>query len=142
MSLSTRSLALLKNAHPQLERLAVAVAAGGTLFRVTCSFRGQADQEKAFATGVSKARWLESPHNYQPSAAIDIAPGIDGPIDWLDSGAFERIAWEFGRRAKLLEIPVRLGLDWNGNGKIDERFVDRPHIELHPWRAFIPNSKG
>jgi peptidoglycan L-alanyl-D-glutamate endopeptidase CwlK len=142
ITLSTNSIRLLKDAHPQLERLAVAVAAGGVAFRVICSYRGKIDQERAFASGVSKARWLQSPHNYKPSAAIDIAPGVKGPIDWRDLRAFELIGWEFARQGKLLEIPIRLGQDWNGNGKIDERFVDRPHIELHPWRAFIPNPKG
>ncbi len=140
--LSANSIKLLSNAHPQLERLALAVAAAGTAFRVICSYRGRADQEKAFAAGMSKARWLQSPHNYKPSLAIDIAPGFDGPIDWSDLKHFEFIAWEFGNRAKLLNLPVRLGVDWNGNGKIDERFVDRPHIELHPWRDFIPKTKG
>ena len=141
-TLSANSIRLLKDAHPQLERLAVAVAGSGIAFRVICSYRGKAEQERAFAAGVSKARWLQSPHNYMPSLAIDIAPGVDGSIDWRDLRAFELIAWEFGRQAKRLEIPVRLGQDWNGNGKIDERFVDRPHIELHPWRSFIPNLKG
>ncbi len=41
------------------------------------------------------------------------------------------------RAAKELNVTIRWGGDWNGNGKSeDERFYDSPHFELH--RAVYP----
>lgn len=138
MSLSQNSKALLGKAHPSLRRLAEAVAAKGVPFRVTCSVRSAAEQNRAFRAGLSKARAGQSPHNYNPSAAIDIAPGWDGPINWQDTAAFDRVAAAFLDAAKALGVSLRWGADWDMDGKTsDERFVDRPHIELHPWRNFI-----
>lgn len=138
MSLSANSLRLLRRAHPSLARLAAAVEAKGIPFRVICSVRSRADQQKAFDERKSKARPGESPHNYEPSAAIDVTPGWDGAIDWNDAAAFDRVGRAFFQAGFELGIPVRWGADWNMNGRTnDERFVDRPHIELHPWRSFI-----
>lgn len=135
--LSVNSLTLLKSAHPQLRKLAQAVAAKGVAFRVICAFRGRQDQEQAFAAGLSKARWGQSAHNYFPSVAIDIAPGWNGPLRWSDTKAFDAVGRAFVATAKELGIPIRWGADWDMDGQTsDEAFVDRPHIELHPWRSF------
>lgn len=135
--LSEGSIATLREAHPHLTKLALAVAAKGVAFRVICAYRGRRDQEKAFATGMTKARWRQSPHNYVPSLAIDLAPGWNGPIKWSDAAAFDAVAHAFVATAKELKIEIRWGGDWDRDGQTtDERFVDRPHIELHPWRSF------
>ena len=135
--LSPISRRLLEAAHPELQRLANAVAAKGVAFRVICSYRGKRDQERAFATGMSKVRWGQSAHNYVPSIAIDVVPGWSGPIKWSDLAAFDALGRAFVATAKELNIPIRWGADWDRDGQTnDERFVDRPHIELHPWRSY------
>lgn len=135
--LSPNSLTLLKAAHPQLQKLARAVAAKGVPFRVICAFRGKRDQERAFATGMSKVRWGQSAHNFFPSVAIDVAPGWDGPLRWSDLKGFDAVGRAFVATARELDIPIRWGADWDRDGQsTDESFVDRPHIELHPWRSF------
>ena len=123
--LSKRSLLLLRDAHPLLNALCLRVAASGVPFRVIWSFRGEADQNAAFAAGNSKARWGQSPHNFRPSAAIDFAPGWSGPIDWNDRAAFDRVGKAFEAAAADLQIPIRR-FKWDG-----------PHIELHPWRKYV-----
>jgi peptidoglycan L-alanyl-D-glutamate endopeptidase CwlK len=135
--LSKTSVALLKDAHPLLAQVALAVAAKGVAFRVICSHRGKAAQELAFKTGKSKARFGDSAHNYMPSVAIDVAPGWDGALNWNDSKAFAALAKEFRATAKALKIPLRWGGDWDMDGQTsDEKFVDSPHFELHPWRTY------
>ncbi len=137
-SFSANTKRLLAQAHPDLQRLADAVAAKGIPFRVTCAWRSKTEQNRAFRAGLSKARAGQSAHNYLPSAAIDVAPGRLGAINWQDTTAFDRLGRAFVETARELKIPIRWGADWDMDGKTtDERFVDRPHIELHPWRNFI-----
>ena len=133
-SFSSRSLNNLAQCHPDLQR--VANEAIKTFdFVVICGYRNQADQEAAFRAGNSKARFGQSPHNYQPSAAFDACPF---PIDWNNRQAFVRMAGVIMDAAKGLNVSLRWGGDWNRNGRTgDERFVDLPHFELHPWRDYV-----
>lgn len=136
--LNHNSHVLLSMAHPKLIELCLAVEKKGIAFRITCSYRSNFDQQKKFDAGLSKARPGQSAHNYTPSAAIDFAPGWEGPINWKDGAGFDRVAKAFVETAHDLKIPIRWGGDWDGDGKTsDERFVDRPHIELHPSRNYV-----
>jgi peptidoglycan L-alanyl-D-glutamate endopeptidase CwlK len=95
MSLGAASKAKLAECHLDLQRLVQAVAdgvsagdlatAGVTDVTVLCGYRGQADQEAAFASGASKVHYPNSRHNVKPSAAVDLAPY---PIDWKDRERF------------------------------------------------------
>ena len=135
--LTVNSKTLLAQAHPDLRRLATAVAAKGPPFRVICGYRGEREQARAFAIGASKAKFGQSPHNFVPSLAIDVAPGWEGPLKWSDTKGFEAVGRAFVATAKELKIPIRWGADWDMDGKTtDEKFVDFPHIELHPWRTY------
>lgn len=97
-------------------------------FTVLCGHRGQTEQDAAFAAGKSKVRWPNSKHNSLPSKAVDIAPY---PIDWKDTTRFARLMGHVERVANEQGIRIRLGLDFNGNGRSDdERFLDFPHVEL------------
>lgn len=40
---------------------------------VLCGFRGQAEQDRVFAAGLSKVEWPRSKHNQVPALAVDIA---------------------------------------------------------------------
>lgn len=118
---------------------------GRQLF-VTCTWRSCARQEQYFREGrafeggvwvvVDKkrvktnvdGRVKKGRHNVYPSQAVDVA------ID-TDPGPGKHLSWAAEDYALFGELALKHGLrwggDWNGNGRSDdERFVDRPHLEL------------
>lgn len=130
-----RSKSNLMQLHPQLQR--VANAAIATIdFTIICGYRGEYDQNKAFAEGMSKAKFGQSPHNFLASAAFDFIPfPFNG---WDDRAGFIRVAKTIVACGKSMNIPVRSGSDWNMDGNFNnDKFIDTPHIELHPWRMFV-----
>lgn len=132
-SLDAASAARLRAAHPLLQRLFGAVAARTPII-ILASQRGRAAQEEAFRKGNSKAHFGDSAHNWSPSVALDVAPK---PLDWNDRKAFIALSVIVFEEARRLEIPIRWGGDWNGNGVLtDEKLSDLPHYELKPWRDF------
>ena len=95
---------------------------------VICGHRGQAEQEAAYAARKSRARFGQSPHNFEPSRAVDVAPY---PIDWNDLDRFQFFGGFVLGVAAAMGVPLRWGGDWNGNRKLsDNRFNDLPHFEL------------
>lgn len=109
-------------------------------FSVVCGWRGEADQNKAFAEKRSSKRWPDSMHNVtlpdgRPfSLAVDVVPydvDLKAPA-WNDDLRIARLIGIFDARAIALRIPIRVGLDFDGDGKSrgDERFIDAWHIEL------------
>jgi peptidoglycan LD-endopeptidase CwlK len=132
MTLSARSLAVIESCHPDLKRLAYAVAAREAV-EFICGHRDESEQNQAFKAGKSKLRWPNSMHNRSPSHAIDLVPK---PIDWKDLGRFEKLSAVVKEEAEALGIKVRWGADWNSNGRSDdERFLDYPHWELVGYSA-------
>lgn len=102
-------------------------------FSIVCGWRGQAAQDKAFADKASTKRWPDSKHNWtRPdgtpcSLAVDVAPY---PYDPNDDLRVARLVGIFDARAITLGIPIRVGLDFDGDGRSrDERFIDAWHIE-------------
>lgn len=75
-------------------------------------------------------------HNYKPSLAWDFQPWptvIDGVSCWSEEGKwrFYVIAGVILATAKRLDIRVRSGMDWDGDGsQRDQTLHDAPHIEL------------
>lgn len=136
---SASSLRNLESARPELQDLCNE-AIKQFDFKVLDSVRGRAAQEKAFREGHSKVHFGESAHNYMPAIALDLFPA---PYSWDDKQAFITFQLEIIKPlAKKLGIPIRQGIDWNMNGDItDERFVDMPHVELHPWRDWAKKSR-
>ena len=97
-------------------------------FTVTCGFRNQSDQDKAFAEGKSKLKWPNGEHNKLPSRAVDVAPY---PCDWNDAEAFTLLSGIIYGVACVMGINVRLGSDWDMDLNIKEHSLkDRPHVEL------------
>ena len=133
------SKARLAMAHPLLQKLMNA-AIQQSAFVILDSQRGRAAQELAFKQKRTKVHFGSSAHNWSPSIALDIAPL---PINWKNIKPFMVLQMEIiGPLAKELGIPIRQGCDWNMDGKTtDEKFVDLPHVELHPWRSFAAKSK-
>lgn len=63
--------------------------------------------------------------------AVDLAPLVNGAIDWNDLKKFDTIAKAMQAAAKELGVAIRWGADWNQNGKPREKGeTDSPHFEL------------
>lgn len=96
---------------------------------ILCGYRPEDLQNEYYNTGKSKVKYPNSKHNKFPSTAIDVCPF---PVNWgrIDEFA-ELVRFIQGIALGKYNIKLRVGLDWNGNWKKDETFVDGPHIELH-----------
>ena len=96
--------------------------------RVLEGHRGQERQDFLFDTGASKLRWPDGKHNHIPSLAADVAPW---PIDWNNLLRFAMFAGLVIGIGKGMGIPIRAGIDWNGNfDPSDEGFLDAAHFEI------------
>lgn len=125
MSLGNASRVRLATCHPDLRRLVEAVAAGvdaGDLatagvtdVTVLCGYRGQAEQDAAYAAGASRLRWPNSRHNVVPAQAVDLAPY---PVNWKDEATFHVL------RGYVLAHAARLGVE------VRTIAWDLPHFEL------------
>lgn len=119
----TRCEAILKDAHPDLQAFAAEVRREHPDAHVSWSYRGEKDQNAAFASGVSKARFGESPHNYRPALAIDwfrlTHTGAEWKANW-----FMDVIVPAARAAGLVS-----GADF-------PKFRDLPHVELKDWRSY------
>lgn len=86
--------------------------------------RTKTRQEELYAKGASKT--MKSKH--LTGDAVDLAPY---PIDWSDKAKFRVMAEHVLAAAKILNIKVRSGTDWDMDGDWkEEKFYDGPHIEL------------
>lgn len=135
----SRSLAILAKAHPKLQEVLLeAIGRTKQDFTVICSIRNKADQQAAFAAGNTKVQFPNSAHNQTPSCAVDVIPyPFKGWDDKNIHKELKAIASVILAVAKEKGVPIRWGADWNQNGRTDdEKFVDAPHFELHPWRSF------
>lgn len=99
-------------------------------FSITCGHRGQSEQDRCCAAGLSKTPWPTSKHNHAPSLAVDVAPYINGRIEWGNIEAFRDIAHHILSTADRLGVALRWGGDWDGNPDTPNRFNDIPHFEL------------
>lgn len=117
--LSAKSQAKLNTCHSDLIKLIEAVAETEKC-AVICGFRGRYEQEKAYYTGKSKAKWGQSKHNLKPSHAVDVVPV---PLNWEDIPAFEKLGEKIMAKAKELGINIRWGRDFTN-------LKDYPHFEL------------
>lgn len=77
-----------------------------------------------------KVTWtLHSKH--LEGKAVDLAPLINGAIDWADLSKFDAIAKAMQDAAKEVGVDVRWGGDWDMDGQPRERGEsDSPHFEL------------
>ena len=117
--LSTLSQAKLNTCHSDLILLINEVAKTEKC-AVICGHRGKAEQEKAYNSGTSKARFGQSKHNSKPSLAVDVVPL---PLDWNDIESFERLGNIIMHKADELGIKVKWGKYFKG-------LADYPHFEL------------
>ena len=136
-----RSREHLETCHPDLQTLFNAVIEVVDC-SVTCGYRNKEDQDKAVASGNSKAIFPKGKHNSNPSTAVDVYPY---PIDFNDLFRFYWLGGWVLAKAEILrnvgEIThkIRWGGNWKGldDGVIDFSYNmrknvlnDLPHYEL------------
>ncbi|RPJ80989.1 MAG: M15 family peptidase [Acidobacteria bacterium] len=129
----------LATCHPKLQRIVRLLAQRvpkSMDFKVTCGHRSEADQEAAFKAGSSTKHFPDSKHNVMPSLAVDLAPY---PVDWKDTARLAKLAGYLQAVADDLNIEIRWGGDWDGDGKtLDEKLIDMPHFELTSYELGRP----
>lgn len=116
---SRSSLEKLNTADPRLQLLFNEIIRHRDC-TILCGHRDQEEQEQAFRTGNSKARFGESPHNKVPALAVDVMPY---PINWDDLKGIHEFAGFVQGVASQMGIKVK----WGGRFK---NFFDGPHYEL------------
>jgi peptidoglycan L-alanyl-D-glutamate endopeptidase CwlK len=121
-SFSQTSRQKLNTCHTDLQRLMEALLDEMDV-SILCGYRDEVAQEAAYQAGTSKAHFGESPHNYQPSLAVDVAPY---PINFNDIKSFDNMCNKILELAKELGIEVELGRDF--------QFKDYPHVQIANWR--------
>lgn len=125
------SIDRLSTCHSDLQRLFNEVVKGFDC-SVICGARGREDQEEAYRTGKSKARFGASPHNFFPSLAVDVVPY---PIDWSDVKRMQFFSGYVLGVASALGIGVEWGGDWDSDTDLnDQVFNDYPHFQLKNWK--------
>ena len=98
--------------------------------------RSKQRQAELYAQGRTKpgkiVTWtMQSKH--LEGRAVDLAPFIDGKIDWSDPKKFDAINLAMTTSAAELGVSIRWGADWDRDGKPRERREDdSPHFELVP----------
>jgi peptidoglycan L-alanyl-D-glutamate endopeptidase CwlK len=116
---SAKSEERLLTCHPDIVNICRTVIRDYD-FSVLCGYRGEEEQEAAFAAHTSLVRFPNSMHNRKPSFAIDLAPY---PIDFDNVDRFHELAGRMLEVAALFDVP----LTWGGHWKT---FKDYPHYEL------------
>jgi peptidoglycan L-alanyl-D-glutamate endopeptidase CwlK len=146
---STKSKRKLETCHPELQRLFNVV---GGIINTTIieGARTEKTQTEYFNLGKSKVYWPYSKHNPKNkvggaieteedfSYALDASPW---PIIWegdtKDIARFYFFAGIVKGVAKVLEIKIRWGGDWdNDNDFKDQTFDDLVHFELIKRRSW------
>ena len=122
----------LQGVHPDLIICCKAALSYGVVdFSVVQGLRTNEQQEELYAQGRTKpgkiVTWtMNSKHLAQEdgySHAVDLAPFVDGGIDWNNISNFDILATLMFRAA--MDTGVRIG--WGGHWK---KTKDRPHFEL------------
>ena len=131
---SEKSKEKLVTCHPELQRLFNEVI---KYFDCTiiCGYRGREEQNAAYVSGKSKARFPYSNHNRIPfSLAVDVAPYYkrEPHIDWECRENFCLFAGYVLATAKQLNISIRWGGSWNNSLDKREKNIpdDLPHFEV------------
>ena len=86
--------------------------------------RSEQRQEKLLKEGSTKTKFSK----HIEGKAVDLAPY---PIDWNDRDRFHYMGGMIRGIAKQLNVPVRWGGDWDGDGETkDNSFDDLVHVEI------------
>ena len=98
---------------------------------VTCGYRGEADQNKAYEDGHSKVKYPKGRHNSNPSTAVDVYPY---PVSMKNLDRMVHFAGFVSGIAKSMGIDLIWGRDWDSEWFLNDRnkttFKDFPHFEI------------
>lgn len=130
-SFGQHSLDALATAHEDLQNLFNEVIKYRDC-TVLCGFRNEADQNKAKAAGNSNDSWPNSPHNKQPSLAVDVAPFINGNVNWQYDNCLMFAGFVMGVAQMMnLGARIRSGADWDGDqDTTNQKLRDATHFEI------------
>jgi peptidoglycan L-alanyl-D-glutamate endopeptidase CwlK len=144
---SKKSQSILSKAHEDLQDLFNLVIERFDC-TIICSVRSAEDQQKAFDSGHSKAKPGQSPHNFEPSFAVDVVPAsvLGGEVrrgkktyklDWnsRDPQIQQLVREEFFLMAGHVKAAIAelgLSIQWGGDFK---SFEDLPHWEISDWET-------
>lgn len=152
-SFGKNSLKHRATCHPLLQKV-LDKAAEFYNFSVVAGMRGEAEQNDAFARGVSKLKFPESMHNNNPSLAFDVYPWHpvygslteDSSVVYSvgkisgrgESAARYFIREEYCMMAQAIKdaatsvgVELRWGGDWDRDfDRLDQSFNDLAHFEL------------
>ena len=123
-------------AHPNIVRFEQALVKRmrelGVPMFAHCVVRSKADQDAAYARGVSQIKGAQ-PYAHA-FAACDIIHSVKG---WdIPEKAWDLVGHCGYEIAKKLRIPMIWGGDWDGDGdKGDQKLYDPAHWELAFWRS-------
>lgn len=100
---------------------------------LTCTYRSKDEQNQLYEQGrtvkgakVTNAKGGESPHNYNPSPAFDIAfIKLNKKVDYSEA--------LFKKFADII-IKIQPLVEWGGGWA---SFKDTPHYQLKDWRKYI-----
>lgn len=129
------SRTFLSQCAPELQVLWNRVIARADLpfdLKVTCGYRGEAEQNKVYAEKKSRLRFPLSKHNKSPSLGVDVSPFVSGQVkyDWplynqlapIVKDEWSKMTEEAKERGQTLPKLV-WGGDW-------AKFPDGPHWQL------------
>lgn len=129
-TLDFKSSARLASCHDDLQKVVLKLLELMPIV-VTCGHRGKDEQDRLYLEKKTQVLFPASKHNSYPSMAVDVAPKINGTIDWNDREQFTYMAGLAVGIAYGLGVKVRWGGDWNQDGSLkDNKFDDLPHLEL------------
>ena len=121
----------LQTCHPDLKRLFREVVKTYDC-TVLWGHRGEDQQNEMYSSNppITKVQYPNSKHNSLPSKAADVAPWINGRICFEPRQCYD-FAGYVKRVAEQLNIKLRRGADWDGDGDInDQTFRDIIHFEI------------
>jgi len=103
---------------------------------LTCTYRPNEEQTELYSHGrtikgpvVTNAKAGQSPHNFNPSHAFDIAfIGLDKKLDWSPE-LFKLFA----------QIIKEDGIVWGGDFK---SMKDNPHFEVKDWKIHVVQNNS
>ena len=121
-SFSKKSKERLKTCHLDIQRV-MNEAILYYDFSIICGHRNKEDQNKAFDGSYSQLEYPRSRHNKVPSEAVDIAPWIDGRVEWGNIFEYYYMA------GIIMAIAEKVGVEliWSGRWK---SFKEYGHFQI------------
>ena len=131
--LGKTSLARLKGVDECLVKVVMrAIEISEVDFTVLEGLRSLERQRELYAQGRTApgkiVTWMMNSRHVE-GKAVDLVPS---PVDWNDLEKFNKIKDAMFQAAREIDVNLRWGADWDGDGKYREKGeYDSPHFELN-----------